>query len=288
VTFCERPLGFDCRGERLIGVASLPESPASVGVVIVVGGPQYRAGSHRQFVLLARRLAEAGIAVLRFDCRGMGDSTGEPAGFEDTAPDIDAAVAALAAASPTIGRVVLWGLCDAAAGSLLYCDATHDPRIAGMVLLNPWVRSEETLARTHVRHYYGARVLEAAFWRKLLAGKVDLRASVRSLVAAVAAMARGARSANPTTPSYQDRMAAGLARFDGPVLILLSGRDLTAKEFSDYVGTHPRWSAALQGARVERQSIAEADHTFSTAGWRREAEDRMLDWLRRHGLLPVA
>jgi alpha/beta superfamily hydrolase len=45
-------------------------------VLVIVGGPQYRAGSHRQFTLLARSLAEQGFAVLRFDYRGMGDSTG--------------------------------------------------------------------------------------------------------------------------------------------------------------------------------------------------------------------
>ena len=48
------------------------------GVLIVTGGPQYRAGSHRQFVLLARFLAARGMAVLRFDYRGMGDSEGAP------------------------------------------------------------------------------------------------------------------------------------------------------------------------------------------------------------------
>ena len=39
-------------------------------MVIVVGGPQYRAGSHRQFTLLARHIAAAGYPVLRFDARG--------------------------------------------------------------------------------------------------------------------------------------------------------------------------------------------------------------------------
>ena len=45
---------------------------ASRGMLIVVGGPQYRAGSHRQFTLLARDVAATGVPTMRFDYRGMG------------------------------------------------------------------------------------------------------------------------------------------------------------------------------------------------------------------------
>ena len=77
VSAIEQALTFDCDGERLVGVVAVPERPVPVGVLIVVGGPQYRAGSHRQFVHLARRLAGAGIAAMRFDYRGMGDASGD-------------------------------------------------------------------------------------------------------------------------------------------------------------------------------------------------------------------
>ena len=52
------------------------------GVLIIVGGPQYRVGSHRQFVQLARALASNGIATMRFDYTGMGDSQGKKAEFD--------------------------------------------------------------------------------------------------------------------------------------------------------------------------------------------------------------
>ena len=63
----EQPLLIECAGEQLVGIISRPPvaAPAALGVVIVVGGPQYRAGSHRMFVELARALATAGHAVLR-------------------------------------------------------------------------------------------------------------------------------------------------------------------------------------------------------------------------------
>ena len=77
--FTETVLAFPCEGERLLGVVSAPEDAlvtGDLGVVIVVGGPQVRAGSHRQFVQLARHLAAQGLPTLRFDVRGMGDSSG--------------------------------------------------------------------------------------------------------------------------------------------------------------------------------------------------------------------
>ena len=103
----EQTLSFQCAGDVLQGVVTLPSStrqPAAArGVVVVVGGPQYRAGSHRQFTLLARALAARGIPVLRFDCRGMGDSEGAQRDFEQLDDDIGAAVSGFVAVAQ-IGR----------------------------------------------------------------------------------------------------------------------------------------------------------------------------------------
>ncbi|MGZ5200780.1 MAG: hydrolase 1, exosortase A system-associated, partial [Telluria sp.] len=88
--FSERALAFPCGGDWLYGVASLPAQAGACGVLIVVGGPQYRAGSHRQFTLLARSLADAGIPAMRFDYRGMGDSDGGVRSFESVDEDIRA------------------------------------------------------------------------------------------------------------------------------------------------------------------------------------------------------
>ncbi len=77
MNFEERALSFSCHDSWLYGILSLPEKVISRGVLIVVGGPQYRVGSHRQFMLLARYLAAHGVPVMRFDCRGKGDSEGD-------------------------------------------------------------------------------------------------------------------------------------------------------------------------------------------------------------------
>ena len=100
---------FECDSDRLIGIVTRPERPIETGVVIIVGGPQYRAGSHRQFTLLARQLAEQGIASLRFDYRGMGDSEGDMRTFEDIDDDIRAAIDTFMTQASNIQQVMLWG-----------------------------------------------------------------------------------------------------------------------------------------------------------------------------------
>jgi uncharacterized protein len=287
----EQALTFDCGGACLVGVVALPEKVAAVGVLIVVGGPQYRVGSHRQFVHLSRRLAQAGIAAMRFDYRGMGDAEGAVRTFEDVSDDIGAAMAAFRRACPSLERIVLWGLCDAASAALMYVD-THGPTtVAGMVLVNPWVRSDATLARTRIKHYYVQRLLDRGFWGKLLSGGVNLHGALGG-VARAARLAHGAsspgadanRGPDPAVGAarpYQDRMAAGLAAFAGPVLLLMSGRDLTAREFDERSSMDARWKGPLGRGSVERRDFADADHTFSSGEWRDQAETATVEWIDR-------
>ena len=277
----EQALVFECQQAMLVGVLCLPAEPADTAVIVVVGGPQYRAGSHRQFVQLARSLAGAGVAVLRFDVRGMGDSDGDLRPFEQLDDDIDAAVRALRARLPQVRRVVLWGLCDGAAAALLYLQSRPDAGVQGLCLVNPWVRSELSQARTQIKHYYLQRLLTPAFWRKLLRGGVGWSA-LAGLAGGLRRAAGAGVAALPSHPAhmpFQDRMAAGLAGFDGEVLLLLSGADFTAREFEEYAGNSAGWQQALRHPRLTRHTVPDADHTFSVAVHRCAAEAVVLAWL---------
>lgn len=281
MNFAESAIDFPCGADRLLGIVSLPETPAPVGVIIAVGGPQYRVGSHRQFTLLARSLAAADFPVLRFDFRGMGDSNGDPCSFEAVTPDISAAIDAFAASVPGVGRFVLWGLCDAASAILLHWHLTRDSRVAGLCLLNPWVRSEATLAKAHVKHYYGRRLLQKAFWVKLLSGKVEVGRALGELFRKFRLSAAQGTAASADIRPFQQRMAEAAESFPGDVLLILSGDDYTAKEFIEAARSDPTWTRALARPRVQRVNVPEADHTFSNAAWRREVEERTAAWLVR-------
>jgi exosortase A-associated hydrolase 1 len=270
----EQAIHFDCQGERLFGVLTTPGRSARRGVLVIVGGPQYRAGSHRQFVLLARSLAETGVATLRFDYRGMGDSAGAPRSFDDIGDDLHAALEAFQAAVPGLEEIVLWGLCDGASAACLFASA--DPRIGGVVLLNPWVREEASAARATLKHYYWQRLTDKAFWRKLASGGINPLKSSKEL-AGVARRAAGAAPAG----SLPERMLEGLSGFSGRVLVITSGNDLTAQEFLDVATASPGWRALLASQRATRHHIAEADHTFARQAWRDEVAEVTARWLSR-------
>jgi exosortase A-associated hydrolase 1 len=284
VSYDEAPFFFACGGDSLLGVVALPAEPAEVGVLVIVGGPQYRVGSHRQFVLLARALASAGIACMRFDHRGVGDSSGAMRSFEAIGEDIGAAVDAFLARAPRLTRVVLWGLCDAASAACFY--AAGDLRVAGLVLLNPWVKTDASEASAYLRHYYLRRLLEPAFWGKVLRGEFAAGRSVRSLGALIKRASRrstyGAGSARPgAEPSLPDRMAEALARFRGRVLLVLSGNDLTAAEFRDTAARSSAWSEALRANPPATVELPQADHTFSTGPWRADVAEATRSWIQQ-------
>ena len=180
MNFQEQAVRFRCQSEWLYGILGLPHQPIGArGVLIIVGGPQYRIGSHRQFVLLARYLAGRGIPVMRFDFRGMGDSGGNIRTFEHVEDDLRSAVNFFFDECSFLEDIVIWGLCDAASAALFY--AHQDQRVGGLVLLNPWVRTEQGVAKAYLKHYYLKRLFKLDFWKKLAGGQFDPLASVQSL-----------------------------------------------------------------------------------------------------------
>ena len=152
----------------------------STGILIIVGGPQYRVGSHRQFVSAARAFASNGYPTMRFDHRGMGDSEGDIISFDSIGPDIKAAIDSFMNVENNINGLILWGLCDAASAISQY--AYHDERVKGIVLLNPWTRTDASLARAYVKHYYSNRIFQKEFWNKVLEGKLEFKRAAASFI----------------------------------------------------------------------------------------------------------
>ena len=277
----EYPVVRECGGGRCVALVH-PAAVAGqrIGVVIVVGGPQYRAGSHRQFVLTARAFASAGFPVLRFDYRGMGDSDGEQRTFEDVHEDIRTAIDTLVQESG-VSQVVLYGLCDAASAVLMYC--LDDARVAGLIIMNPWVRTVQGEASAQLWHYYPRRILQRSFWAKLFKGNLPV---VRALGGLFGTVRRSQAAPAPPVAaapreSFIDRMLKGCSSFRGRVLLLISGRDLTAAEFEDLCKRSRRWDQATRRANVEIERLDSADHTFSTRADLERANALCSAWLGR-------
>ena len=288
MNFEERALSFSCHDSWLYAILSLPEKVISRGILIVVGGPQYRVGSHRQFMLLARHLAAHGVPVMRFDYRGMGDSEGDARNFEGIEDDLSCAIDQFFEEVDALREVVIWGLCDAVSAALFY--AYQDQRVTGLVLLNPWVRTDEGIAKARLKHYYVTRLLEPEFWRKIWQGQFNFTKSAQSFLKVVSEALAGRKGTAATLgrapnescdlTSLPGRMFDGLKRFEGKVLLITSGNDLTAQEFTDLVKASPKWQNLLGSPNVRHFDIPEADHTFSRHDWRDQVASWTREWIQ--------
>ena len=92
----EHWLSFEVLGQRLHGMLHLPVTGNQPHpcVILLHGFTGNALESHRLFILMARQLAEAGIAAFRFDFRGSGNSEGT---FDQMTPsrELEDACAAL-------------------------------------------------------------------------------------------------------------------------------------------------------------------------------------------------
>jgi pimeloyl-ACP methyl ester carboxylesterase len=126
---------------QLSGTLTLPQGPGPFPAVVLIAGsgPQTRDENifgHAFFLVLADHLTRDGIAVLRYDKRGLGQSTGDYAAAtsSDFAADADAGVEQLKK-QPEIDPKRI-GLIGHSEGSIIApMVAEKDPAIAFLVLM---------------------------------------------------------------------------------------------------------------------------------------------------------
>jgi len=97
-----RELNINNKGNILAATLTLPHGEGPFPTVILLSGTgpddrDYSAHGHKRFLVLADHLTKQGIAVLRFDERGVGESTGDfkTANFDDFVDDVNALIASL-------------------------------------------------------------------------------------------------------------------------------------------------------------------------------------------------
>jgi hypothetical protein len=122
------------------------------------------------------------------------------------------------------------------------------------------------------------RLGTAAFWKRLLTGKIDVLAPLRAPQprADVASLPQQLRVRRPR---YQEAMHDGASKFLGRVLVVLSGEDLVAAEFKSLTQRERKWRALLRGSRWRVRELTEATHTFSREEWRNRVADWTAEWL---------
>ncbi|HEU4960276.1 MAG TPA: hydrolase 1, exosortase A system-associated [Sphingomonas sp.] len=236
-------IAFDCAGETLFG--TLDRAGGNTGLLIVSGGNEVRTGAHRGMAWLARQLAERGVPVLRFDRRGIGDSTGENGGYASSGPDIAAAAAAFRHHAPHVSRLIAFGNCDAATALALF-GAGFD----ALILANPWVvePTDGLPPAAAIEARYKERLRDPREWLRLFRGGVSFRKLFRGLRSI-------ARSKVKHPDTLADRFFAALPR---ATTVILAERDATAQAF-DAEAHRRSWPGTIR-------RIDTASHSFARVG----------------------
>ena len=250
----ERPITFENHEQRLLGILHIPDgdSDKSPGVVLCHGFTGNRSEAHFIFVKLARALCAKGIAVLRFDFRGSGDSEGD---FEDMtiSGEISDALRAVEVLSeqPRIDRDRIGILGFSLGGCVAACVAGTSSSVRTTVLWAP--------AHDPESHWGDLATSSNAFPYEFAGGFLLGRQFIDEL---------------PTIRPLEE-----IAGASGPVLIVHGSEDQAVR-----VESSENYVRALSDAGIpcERKVIVGADHTFANSGHERDAIDRSVAWFEEH------
>ncbi len=250
-----RMIDFGCAEDRLVG--TLDKGTGTTGLMIVSGGNEIRSGAYAGQAAMAAAFAKMDHPVFRYDRRGVGDSEGVNNGFESSANDIAAAVAAFREAAPHITRLVAFGNCDAASALAMF---HTDLAIDVLVLANPWVIENVSgddaptpPSAAAIRARYWARLKNPRSLLDLLTGKINLGKLAGGL----------AKAAQIEAPSgLAQRVASALSASERPIHILIAEHDTTALAFMG-AWKSDHFAAARSAAYIRLASIGTASHSFA-------------------------
>ena len=280
----EEPARF---GSGLFGIMCRPDRPdaGAPTVVFVSTGMTVRSGWGRQATRLARSLARDGIASLRFDLRGIGDSDeradrASPLYRAEAADDVRLGVEHIARDSK--GPIVVVGTCSGAYAA--FQALCREPRVAGALLVNlycfdwdPDQSIDAMLRQTHGRVCdYAAMLRHGSTWRRLLGGEVHVRAIALALARRIgpALRRRFRRLVREGLGTSVRRRIVRLRARGAEIRLLYSADDPGLAALRRHVGRSPERAARTLGAPVE--IIPGIDHNLSTP----DAQDRLASLLR--------
>ena len=253
----ETPVTFKSAGQQIVGLLHRPRGRGPFPTAVFLHGfTGSSAETHRLFVECARLLAGSGIAALRFDFRGAGNSAGS---FRDYC--ISSQVADARAALRWLRRqpgvdVKRIGLVGMSMGGMVAALVmADDHRIRAGVLWNPvsdpTVRRDLWITPEHLRQLKQGG---AADWSGWPVGR---------------ALFKELGTSNPVK---------ALTKATCPVRIVQAADDQTTPP----AGAETYRLAMLKAGRaIDLKSVAGADHGFSRFAWTAQALELTRDWLAR-------
>ena len=269
------------RRKTLVCIATRPVTlrmPDKPAVVILNAGIIHRVGPNRMSVKLARALASIGISALRFDLSGIGDSEPRADGLpplEASLSDIREVLDGLAARGES--RFVLLGLCSGADHSVAY--AADDPRVAGLVLLDPSI--PRTLC--FYLNYYARRLGDSRSWLNAIAGKNPLLRSLAAIKMRGPDAANGAQGASALTAdgaqarAYLENAYGRILARDTRIMAMFTAGLQTRHNYREQlIDAFPRLNF---GKNLSLHYLEHSDHEFTAEVDQAKLLQQVVNWM---------
>ncbi len=277
---------------RLAGILVEPDTASDNPAVLLLNtGADHHVGPHRMYVPLARRWAQLGFPVLRFDLAGIGDSKPN----DELATDESYPAAALQDIRDAIAymrddrrynHVILAGMCSGAYHAIHSADSA----LSGVIAVNPplYYRAGDPIEDDPYSNEVETRRVTRALrnpakWRRLLSGRVDLGYTFNVLTGRAYVTSRAIGAATKrllTRRGAEHHDVSALFHENVPMHLIFSGGDASQIFFERTVA--PWIGRFIQREGFTVDVVAGADHTFMPVRWQRALADLMTKRLLEH------
>jgi len=270
----------------LVGVWTEPAAPVPgnerVAVIMINSGIIHHAGAWRLHVRVARALAEIGVASLRFDLSGIGDSGYglQPESLnESVLRDMDEAIQYV---GETRGwrRIVMMGLCSGAVDAI---QAAHrQDAVVGAIAID---LLGDFRNWRHYAVHYGHRLLRVESWKSTVLLK---NGTIERWFRAAAARLTPGSTPNEDPPQLDGGRRPMTRQEVGNTLRVLVGRDVKllcafSSGLEDNYNHHGQFAEVFPGLAADPRTTVvffrDADHTFSDREQQRGLITLIVDWM---------
>jgi len=265
----------------LAAILHLPPNAKSTFILMLHGWSGYRTGPHQMQTRAARRFAQLGFPVLRFDFAGRGDSDGstELATLATMKDDVDSVLDWIKSTFPE-HNILLAGLCS---GCEVAFAAASSPQVKALMLWSAPVfaagASQERTRRKRWHHLgeYARKLLRPSTYKKLLRGSVDVRGVSKVL------FHQGGESKNIENDlpgqlprGWRRSILERNQKLKLPILLIFGSADPTAAEALEWYENQ-----FSDNCKIDKKWIEGANHSYYGLAWEREVIEESDAWLEK-------
>jgi len=260
------------------------QAPAAgeLAALVLHGWGGNRNGPHDLLTRLARELAAEGVASLRFDFRGRGESSEAPGRTSLDSMGDDAVAAGRWLLAQGAKRLLVVGICSGGNVGIGVLDRLEP--VAGLYLMSVYPFSDgdsfgrDARRTAHMVATYWQKALRGQTWKRLLRGELDLGGVGRALFGHFRK-----RSAQEDDAGEEEQGEVrpsplrNLLRHRPPMRMIYGAADPDCAASVQYFKAF----AEAAGYPLYLRRIPGANHNFYSLAWKRELATELRDFARQ-------